>query len=556
MNGAFLDRSLTTRLLLKDWVEMAEELQRSLTDAKIETAFDDWPANIFAISGKKLITRLKERRGELKAYATTYYNFLSREVSVVGTDKNEVFEVVRKPEGYTQVIVSKLSKKGNKSAILFQRMFSPKETREIRLYGLGGTDQFFLDGKGKKGITVRVIGGEGRDSVADNSSVKGWSHKTMVYDTEIARGNSTETHYHLSQDTLKNGYNRRSYKYDWIAPKITPGYNPDDGIYIGGGVIIKKQQFGRVPFGYMQSLWVNYAFATGAYNFGYEGVFREAVGRWDLNLNMNINAPNYVINYFGMGNETALISEDRNYNRVRSTQWNFSSSLSRQLSQHHFVNAGLGYQSVEVEHHEDRFVNSPISKLDSTDFQKNYFGQAQVGYQFNTTDNPLYPQKGVRISSSIRFSQNLQQGNEHFTNFGGDASVYFTLKPVTIALRTGAATNLGNTYEFYQGNTLGGSTNLRGFRRDRFSGKTNWYQNTELRLKFSQFKGYILRGNYGLLGFFDAGRVWIPDESSDKLHYGYGGGIWFLPYNRIAFTATYSQSKEDQFITVKAGFLF
>jgi outer membrane translocation and assembly module TamA len=68
--------------------------------------------------------------------------------------------------------------------------------------------------------------------------------------------------------------------------------------------------------------------------------------------------------------------------------------------------------------------------------------------------------------------------------------------------------------------------------------------------------GYFLRGNWGLIGFFDHGRVWVPDETSNAWHFGYGGGIWFLPYNKIAFTATYGLSREDKLLNVKAGFFF
>jgi hypothetical protein len=51
---------------------------------------------------------------------------------------------------------------------------------------------------------------------------------------------------------------------------LRPGYNPDDGFYIGGGLIFRKQQFGKSPYGWMQLIAANYAFETGAYNFGIE----------------------------------------------------------------------------------------------------------------------------------------------------------------------------------------------------------------------------------------------------------------------------------------------
>jgi hemolysin activation/secretion protein len=135
-------------------------------------------------------------------------------------------------------------------------------------------------------------------------------------------------------------------------------------------------------------------------------------------------------------------------------------------------------------------------------------------------------------------------------------SGYATLSAFTFAVRLGTATNFGNDFEFYQGNTIGGSTNLRGFRRDRFSGKTTIYQNTEVRWNLGIVNLYILKGQVGLLGFSDVGRVWMPNEESNTLHWGYGGGLFFVPYNKIAFTITYGASTEDQLVTLKAGFLF
>jgi hypothetical protein len=35
-----------------------------------------------------------------------------------------------------------------------------------------------------------------------------------------------------------------------------------------------------------------------------------------------------------------------------------------------------------------------------------------------------------------------------------------------------------------------------------------------------------------------------------------GGGTWFLPYNKLAFSATYGTSKEGGLISIKTGFFF
>jgi hypothetical protein len=97
---------------------------------------------------------------------------------------------------------------------------------------------------------------------------------------------------------------------------------------------------------------------------------------------------------------------------------------------------------------------------------------------------------------------------------------------------------------------LGRSENLRGYWRYRFSGRTNFYQNSELRLRLSK------RGNFGMLGFIDDGKVWIEDEDSKTLHVGYGGGFYFVPFNNMGLNVSYGRSNEVSMIMVKTGFLF
>jgi hemolysin activation/secretion protein len=126
---------------------------------------------------------------------------------------------------------------------------------------------------------------------------------------------------------------------------------------------------------------------------------------------------------------------------------------------------------------------------------------------------------------------------------------------LTFAHRTGATTIAGD-YEFYQAAMLGGNENLRGYWRNRFAGKSDFYQNTELRISLGNLRGYVVRGKIGLFGFFDDGRVWVKDENSSKIHTGYGGGIFLLPYNMASFTLYYASSKETNLITLRAGFFF
>lgn len=555
MAGAYLDRNFTTTLSLQDWRDVAKDLQQKLTDEKIETAFKFFPANIYELSAKKIIAKLKQRRNDLAEYASTYYHFVSKDVSIVGTSKQEFFEVKKLNNDSTSVIVYTDAMNKQQSAVSYERIFSRNETKEIRLYGLGGDDHFEIEDNGKKSFLIRVIGGDGRDSVIQNSYAGGEHGNVKVYDNDqYTYTNGKGLNKYISTDTLKNKYNRAGFKYDWFAPKLSPGYNPDDGYYFGGGIVYKKQQFGKAPFGYMQALWGNYAVATGAYNFWYKGIYTDVMGKWDLHLNAQINAPNYTLNYYGAGNETVKLDTTSDYYRVRAKQYIVSPSLARKFGNNHTMNFGLEYQSVKIEKNENRFITDGHAKLDSSVFNHKQFGGLTFNYKFNNTGNLLYPRKGMIINSGVELIHSLSESNTNFVRLSSDASFFFTHKSLTAAIKIGGATNLGDDYEFYQANTLGGTDNLRGYRRSRFTGEKSIYQNTELRYKLQTMKGYVFRGNWGLLAFFDNGRVWIPEETSHTWHYSYGGGIWFLPYNKIAFTATYGVSNEDKLLNIKAGF--
>ena len=502
INGNRLDRKFTTALEWNDWLAVTTGLQQRLTDQVIDSAFGRMPGAVFAISGRVTCDKLKRRRDDLAKYARTYYEFLSRVITVTGTSRQETFRIERLNDDETRLTIRE-----DRGPVTFSRVFHKNETKEIRLYGMGGDDSFHV--AEKAGILVRTIGQGMPEPV----------------------------------------------RYDWIAPQIAPGYNPDDGLYLGGGIIIKKQRFGKSPYGYMQSFKANYAFATGAYNFWYEGLFKQAVGKNDLKLNAVVNAPNYVFNYFGQGNETKLPDQGRNYHRVRSDQLLLSAALVRPIGKYQTLEFGGSYQMVDVEYTPGRFLASSASKLDSTAFSRRDFGGLQLRYQFSNTDNALFPTEGLAVSGGAQLTQNLYESDRRFVRLVSDAAWYCSVHRLTAAFRLGAATNIGD-YEFYQANTLGGSSNLRGYRNSRFAGRTSLYQNTELRYQLSTVNGYVARGKWGALSFIDNGRVWADDERSGKYHVGYGGGLWFLPYSRMAFTATYGVSQEASILRINAGFFF
>jgi len=121
----------------------------------------------------------------------------------------------------------------------------------------------------------------------------------------------------------------------------------------------------------------------------------------------------------------------------------------------------------------------------------------------------------------------------------------------------GGSMNIGD-YEFFQAASVGGNSNLRGYRYTRYSGDANVYQNTEFRFKLFDFSTYIAKGELGILGFNDVGRVWLEGEHSSIWHHGYGGGIWIAPFSISVISATLERSKDEMagLFSLKFKFLF
>ncbi|MGD1892040.1 MAG: BamA/TamA family outer membrane protein [Cyclobacteriaceae bacterium] len=127
---------------------------------------------------------------------------------------------------------------------------------------------------------------------------------------------------------------------------------------------------------------------------------------------------------------------------------------------------------------------------------------------------------------------------------------------LTLAARIGGGHIFSKDFEFFQAQQLGGLTNLRGYRRTRFYGRSSFYNNLEFRLRIAQFRTYFFPVYFGLIGFNDIGRVWQDQESSQVWHHGYGGGIYLAPFNALVFSAMWGFSEEDSLPVFKLGYFF
>ncbi|MGK7393213.1 MAG: BamA/TamA family outer membrane protein [Candidatus Cyclobacteriaceae bacterium M3_2C_046] len=572
-NARYFDRSFLTKPNQEKWLEIAEDLQNRLTDQVIKNAIKQWPEEVFAKDGERVIQVLKARRDQLKKYALAYYRFLAEEVDILGSDKHERFEVTRINNEKTKVVVYKTKKEGDIDKKIYERTFFTDETKEIRLYGLDGRDQFYVDGDVKKGIKVRIIGGDDEDIIQDRSQVAGPSRKTIVYDLKSDQNHISlgkETKNKLSDQPSVNEYDRYQFQYNVAFPLVFATYNQDDGIYLGAGTLVNTHGFRKDPYATRHLLLAKYAFATNSFDSRYTGDFTDVFQQVDLQVNADLRIPNYVTNFFGLGNETMNLASSRSeaeteidFYRTRFQLIEVNALLNNNLEGNSRFLIGPAYQNFKLQREDQPHFTNEFNQnnLDSvSSFQNKHYGGLQISYQLDRRNNTTFPTRGMFFKLDSRFYKGLGTQTENdLAQLQAELAFYhsFSLPArLTFATRFGGGINFGE-FEFFQANFLDGYTNLRGYRKTRFAGRSSFYNNTELRLLLFKFRSYIFPGAFGLIGFNDLGRVWIKQEDSDQWHHGYGGGIWLAPFERVVGSLMFGFSEEEEWLPlVKFNFMF
>lgn len=563
-NGRYFDRSFMNQLSRSQWENMVDEILASLSEEVIDSSLTNLPKQIYSLSAKSIRDKLIHRKTWLKAKSMEYYAFLAKEVDIPGTYKDEEFRVNHLPDGKVEVDVRKISKSGDLEVKMYHRIFDPKETEEIRLFGIGGDDVFKTTGTGSGEIKVRILSGNTPDLIQDEANLAKKSQLIYQYtshpDSLQLQGSSKIIH---SKDPAVFKYNRKEFKYEIKSPLPSFEFNADDGLFLGAGIRWTSQGFRKEPFKSEQTLKGNAAFLTGAFNFYYTGRFVDVWKKWDLELGADVRAPNYVTNFFGYGNETVGFTPEQNsldFFRARYNQVRFYAGLRHELGPFSFLRIGptVEYLKMDDEDNEGRFVASPESGLDQNDLNQPKIFTGLVGrIEMDRRNHRQMPTRGLRIFADAKGLTGLNDFSRNNLQLSGEISAYWTFSEnsrFTWATSLGGGYTSGN-YEFFQAQNLGGKTNLRGYRRSRFAGDAVFYSNTELRIRLLDLRTYLFPASAGILGFYDFGRIWYEPETSDEWHSGKGIGVWIAPLNRIVIVGSMGFGEENLF-ALTFGFQF
>lgn len=572
-NSRHFDKTFLNGAEWQDWEAAVKEIQASVTDEVIESAFkDSWPEPMYELDGPKLIKIMKERRDKLMEYARGHYLHLAEKVDVVGTNQRDLFTVERLDAQRTRVRIFDTNKEAEREDLLFERTFLSTETKEISIYGLDDEDIFRVVGEAPQGIKVRLIGGLGKDTFEDESKVA-LSKNTFIYDAS-AEDNvvkpGKEARVRLSNNPSLNSYNRRSidYEYDYGFFLPSASFNPDDGILIGALGQIVSYGFKQSPYASRHSISANYAIKTSGSNLKYSGEFIDVFRPWDILLEAHLQTPLYTTNFYGLGNDTEnpeiSIDEDLDFNQVRQRIFSFTPAIMQKLEGESFFAFGPTFESFSIEQTEGRFIDQPesVTGVDPAVFDGLNFVGARFILDAGNQDHPALPTRGVGFFSELGWKTQLDASNQSFGYLKTSFTAYLPLGVTgntVLATRLGFYHNFNDKYPFFQGATLGGigpRSNMRGLRRDRFNGQTAFYQNIDLRIRLFSSGNNVVPFTLGIVGGFDHGRVWLPGEESDTWHASYGGGLWLSPFDMIVFNIGMYRGADDKALLNFGGSFF
>ena len=566
-----LDRFLLQSLSREQWQEAARYLQTNITPTVIDEATAKLPAEVQALSGQDINRKLKSRIQELPKAIDEYYLLLARRVDVVGSNKGEVFRVNRLPDG--QVHVQLFDRAGDtenpKGAALFDRTFKPTETDEVCLYGLGGKDIFTVTGDGgNHSVLVRIIGGDGKDRITDNSTAIGLRARTKIYDlpdTEMQLGPESDNR--TSARPGVNAYNREQFEFNSYRPSLSLFYNANDGFGAGAGVTFLRQGFRKPGYKNMYGFDVQGSI-NGLLQLTASTRHRYAIGKIDAGAEASYGNYFPFYRFFGLGNNTGFSQDlyDNRFYNARYRGFTLNTFLERTFLQRSLVRVGPSYETYISSFAGNSFLGTYPTRPDGPipDPVINTSPQQLLGLNavvdLDLRNRPSFAQRGVRLRAQHDTYRQLNGRTSTFGLTQAFAEYYGTARvgiPVTLVLKGGGARNYGPDADipFYKFASLGQAENLRGYYRNRFSGDASLYYNTELRFALGQVKNGFLPFYYGVFGFYDQGRVYYQNSSPGGWHAGYGGGFYIAPVvETLALSVSYQKSAESSLIQFGLGF--
>lgn len=560
-NANDFDRRLLATLDKAAWDSVAESVAARLTDAVIESGVRDMPPE-YLRNSLGIAATLKARRNGLRAAADRYYGELWKIADIHGTDADDQATITRSADGTVDIVLQS----GNTPPYLSRR-FRPDETEEIRLYLHGGNDRATIQGDVPRSITVRVIGGNGTNTLVDNSTVGGHRNPTHLYEagtvSDVKYATDTVDVRHNEANAFNHSFNRRPWleAYGTTIPPVrdqgstTAPYGTLHsqrglGIYPEVGAVHYRYDFRKVPYSTAYGASAAYSFASQRWRL--RGEYDKRLEESDMHFPVKgFISQLEVLHFRGLGNDVPE-SEDPFFD-LSQRQFQLFPAIGRALNSVSDISIGPIVRYTTT----DSVANQLISQARPYGFAE--FGQAGVRLRLHF-DNRMHPD-----TLKPRFQVNLLgdaypgiwDATKAYEFVDAWAATYFTFpfftKPV-LALR-GGGKKIWGPFPYFDAAFLGGSETIRTQERQTFAGDASVYGTAELRVPIAKFP-FLVPIDLGALGFMDAGRVYVNGDSPGGWHSAAGAGLWAGYVNPgFSFNVEFTNDPDHRFIT-NFGFAF
>lgn len=553
-NARHFDRSFLNELAWADWAQEIAAFQRNTSDAALVAAVGALPPELGRAEQARTLALLRARRADLPRAGYRLYRYLAEEVEIVGTDHADVFDVQYLPNGSVRVRVATQLPGDSVAVRRYERLFFAHETRELRLYGLGGQDAFRTSGDATGRIRVRVIGGDGAD-VVDNAAAA----RLHIYDTPpgiATRGPGCVDQ--TANDTLVNVYDRTAFAYDTRSAVLRTGFTRDDQWWWGAGMTWTRHAWRRAPYRAQHRLLLAAApTRRPTLQVEYDGHWPEALGRWALAPRLTVAAPRHE-NYFGIGNDTTNPLLDWPYHWVPLQSATAALYLRRGSPNGQWrVQAGPVAETHTIRPLPNHVTTDATLGFKADALLPRYFAGTEVQVQADASKGELVPTRGLKGQSTLKALWQTDTGAP-VVQFDADARGYLSVLPrqrLVLAARAGYRRVWGQP-QFYQYPALGHDNGLRGFRNERFRGDWAAFANLDARLQVLTWRNAYLPMHIGLVLGYDAGRVGELGTPSATWHGSSVVGLWFNVLDLVVLHPLYAFNREQRLLGFKFGFGF
>ena len=591
-----IDRRLLQRLDADDFRSVALRVQRAVTDDVIGQVIAEMPAEWRARTDadERISAALKARRDALPTVAMAFYQQLSGEVDVFGTEEGDRFDVVRHADGRVTVTITDpergptIVRRADGSVIttsaggianrdaFYSRTFLPSETKEVRLYANGGDDIAVVRGAAVGDIVVRVIGGEGNDTLADSAGMG-----THLYDAEGTNQLLTSGGTHIDTRPWKPLEREEGFRWDtdwrpdWGGTKgLSPvfDYNTGSGLIVGVGHRTRQYGFRRLP--HLWEFGASFLVGTGDGRLGVNGYADYRFENSPRAFRVTGSATQLeATRFFGFGNNTAEVSRDLSLVQQqmvtlepslvhligwRTREGTGSAIKGRDTTRYSGVRSLVGEVRVGPKLawiDPDPAPGSPLLVSGVRGSESFGLAGAQMALELDRTDDDAVPTSGWTAEAEVAAFPALLGLDDAFGTASAGGSLYVPLGSLGgphLAFRAGGAVGAGDMPAQFAP-AIGGRSSLRGYSWRRYAGDAAVNGGAEFRVPVGTVN-FMVRSQLGVFALADAGRVWFDGANDGGWHTGVGGGIWLAALGR-SLSIAYANGEGGR-LYLKSGMFF